>query len=197
MKKILVLVCLLITSYCNARDFKFGVKTGLNLSSAIGSDIHDSAKMRLGMYLGGFVNTPLNDRFSLQSELTYSMQGWKVGNQEDDRAIYKTHYLNMPLLLRMNLGHSDKIHVYAGPQVGVLLNARSEYYTQFGEGTTSITEWIKNFDFSITLGVSIAIYKKIDLDLRYNRGLTQVVDLYFLDGTSYYSIIQLGASYSF
>jgi hypothetical protein len=122
MKNILVVVCLLIASYCNARDFKFGVKTGLNFSNIVGDG--SDGKINTRFYLGGFFNKPISDIVSFQPELVISMQGSKVdtGGMKFDVKV-NTTYLNIPLLLKMRLGASNKVHLFAGPQIGFPLKS--------------------------------------------------------------------------
>jgi len=197
MKKILVIVaCVFFVTYGYAQDVKFGAKAGLNLSTLVGDDV-DNADMKTGLYLGGFLNAPLGDRLSFQPELLYSRQGVKTDFEDTDYT-YKFSYINIPLLLRMSLDANKSVHIYAGPQLGFLV--KSEVKAE--EGGNSITadfkDYTKNFDFSLNIGFSVDISENLALDLRYNRGLSKVMDMKDMgDVKSYNSVFQLGASYSF
>ncbi|RXQ97611.1 PorT family protein [Ancylomarina salipaludis] len=193
MKKILVVICVLIASYGYAQDVKFGAKAGLNLSNLVGDDV-DDVDMKAGLYFGGFLNLPLNNNLSFQPELLYSRQGWKIDSGDGDLSI-KTTYINIPLLLKMSLGASDKIHVYAGPQLGFLVKAEAQAEQGDVTGTVDIKDEFKDFDFSLNFGLSFDVSDEISLDVRYNRGLSKLDDID--NSKAYNSVIQLGVAYSF
>lgn len=199
MKKMLVVVCLLMTSYCNAKDFKFGVKTGLNFSNIVGEG--SDGKVNTRFYLGFFFNKLISEVVSFQPELVISMQGAKVdtGNSKINYKV-NTTYLNIPLLLKMRLGASNRVHVFAGPQIGFPL--KSEEIVDDGslKKTYDIKKFVNDVDYSLNLGLSFNVRENLALDLRYNRGLSKVYEFendpapYDKD---YNSVIQLGASYTF
>ena len=194
MKKILVVIFVLIASYSYAQDLKFGVKAGLNLSNVVGDDFED-VDMKSGLYFGGFLNVPLNDRLSFQPELLYSRQGWKedavmLGSTNRDLKM-KISYLNIPLLVRMGLGSSDKVYFYAGPQIGFFLKAEVE----FDDNDEDAKDAFDSVDFSLNIGFSFVVGDNMSLDVRYNRGLSNIID--GGDIKAYNSVFQLGASYSF
>ncbi|WP_372645764.1 porin family protein [Ancylomarina sp.] len=197
MKKLLVIVaCVFMATYGFAQDLKFGAKAGLNLSTLVGDDVAN-ADMKAGLYFGGFLNTPLNDRLSFQPELLYSRQGWKIDAEDADLTI-KTSYINIPLLLKMSLGAAGKVHVYAGPQLGFLVKAEVKAELDKSSETGDIKDQTNDFDFSLNIGFSVDISELLALDFRYNRGLSKVPDSDVIDGgKAYNSVIQLGASYSF
>jgi opacity protein-like surface antigen len=196
MKKILVIVFVLIASYSYAQDLKFGAKAGLNLTNIVGDDVED-VDIKAGLYFGGFMNISLSDHLSFQPEILYSMQGWKIDDEGDDMTI-KTSYINVPLLLKMSLGGSGKIHIYAGPQLGFLLDAEVDYDNDFGSGTEDLKDYINNVDFSLNLGLSFDVSDNMSLDIRYNRGLSNIIDdEEDGDAKAFNSGFQLGASYSF
>jgi len=197
MKKFLLVVCVCVFagSFSYAQDLKFGVKAGLNLTNAVGDDAED-VDMKAGLYFGGFMNVSLNDRLSFQPELLYSRQGWKV-NEDSDETTVKLSYLNIPMLLKMSLGGSNKIHVYAGPQLGFLLDAEADYDNDMGSGTEDMNDFISDLDLSINFGLSFDVSDNMSLDIRYNRGLSKVMDVEGVDFKAYNSGFQLGAAYTF
>ncbi len=194
MKKILIVVFVFIASYSQAQDVKFGLKGGLNLSTAVGDDVGD-VNMKAGLYFGGFLNAPLSKSVSFQPELLYSSQGWK----ENDVATVQLSYLNIPLLLKMNLGGSDKVSFYAGPQLGFILKSEAQVESDNGDvkASRNIDDNIAGFDFSLNLGLSFVISNNMALDIRYNRGLSKLIEFEGVKAKAYNSTIQLGAAYSF
>lgn len=76
MKKILLSAVAVFTfGLTNAQDVSYGVKGGLNLSNLSG-DIED-AKSLFGAHVGAFAEIKITDKFSVQPELLFSMQGAK------------------------------------------------------------------------------------------------------------------------
>jgi len=193
MKKLLVIACVFIASYGYAQDLKFGVKAGLNLSNIVGDDVEDT-NMKAGIYLGGFLNTSLNDRLSFQPELIYSRQGWTENPGEADLT-FKMSYINIPLLLKMSLGASDKVHIYAGPQLGFLVNSELEADAGYGTSTQDIEDSTNKVDFNLNFGISFVGNDDMSFDIRYNRGLSKLDEIY--DLKVYNSTFQFGVAYSF
>jgi len=190
MKKFLVVICMCIASYSHAKNVQFGLKGGLNFINTVGADVGDP-DTKAGLYLGGFLNAHITKGFFFQPEILYSTQGRFM---EDKDNKIEASYLNIPLLLKMTLGGSDKAHLYAGPQLGFLLNAEQEVKQQKVTQITDITDSMNAVDFSLNLGFSFNVNYDLVIDLRYNRSLTKL----FKDGSkAYNSLIQLGASYSF
>jgi len=195
MKKFLLIVCVCVfaASFSYAQDLKFGAKAGLNLTNIVGDDA-DDFDMKAGLYFGGFMNVSLNDKLSFQPELLYSMQGAKDEYKEEGMSFDETiklSYLNIPMLLKMSLGTSNKVHVYAGPQLGFLLDAKVDI-----DGTDlDIKDEMNSVDFSFNLGLSYDVSDNMSLDVRYNRGLSKLGDEG--DAKMYNSGFQFGAAYTF
>ncbi|MDK2908531.1 MAG: hypothetical protein PWR20_98 [Bacteroidales bacterium] len=135
MKKLLFslsLTFLMLIGSVNAQ--KFGVKTGLNLSS-IGftgteADVYSSAiAYRTATTYGGYINFKLVPLVSLQFEGNYDPKGMKFDTpplpnaQFQGSFTYYEHYnyFTMPLLLKVNL---IAFHIEAGPYLSVLLSAK-------------------------------------------------------------------------
>ncbi len=73
MKKIVLsLVAIMAFGFANAQDVKFGAKLGFNFSTISGLD---GAETKLGLAVGGLAEIKLNEKFSVQPELMYSMLG--------------------------------------------------------------------------------------------------------------------------
>lgn len=197
MKKVLVVVCLLMTSYCNARDFKFGVKTGLNFSNVVGDG--SDGKINTRYYLGGFFNKPISEVVSFQPEILLSMQGVKIdtrGSSFDYKV--NTTYLNIPVLLKMRLGAWNRLHLFVGPQVGFPLKSEEIVKRESRKEIYNITKHVNPVDFSLNLGLSFKLREDLALELRYNRGFSKVYEFKTdLKDEDYNSVIQIGASYTF
>ncbi len=189
MKRILVIICVLITSYGYAQDIKFGAKAGLNFADYVGDDTGGNDAVTK-FYFGGFVNSPITERLSFQPELLFSFQGAEFDDVFDNKVKFNTNYLNIPILLKMDLGSNDFVSLYAGPQLGILLSAEAE-----ADGDTEdMKDAMNSLQLGLNLGFSLKVTKEFALDIRYNRGLSKAFDG---EGKIYSSVLQLGASFMF
>ncbi|WP_396188948.1 porin family protein [Flavobacterium sp.] len=210
MKKIVmtaIAVFALINS--NAQDVKFGVKTGLNLSTFSGDVANVDSKF--GFILGGFAEIKLSEKFAFQPELLFSTQGAKssesyaeIGYSEKMEYNLKANYLNIPLMAKYYA--NSKLSIQVGPQIGFLMSSKTKVdYTindagviDSGSQTVDTKSSYNSIDFGLNIGAGYDITENIGLDLRYNLGLSNVnkkVD--GVDMNVKNSVVQLGVSYKF
>ncbi len=185
MKKIIfIVVALLVSAATYAQEAHFGVKAGMNLSNMTGDDI--DGDMKAGIYLGGFVNFKLTEKFALQPELIYSQQGAKNDEGGVDEKL-RTDYLNVPIMAKFYV--SEGFNLQVGPQIGFLL--KSEY--EQDDVDVDIKDETKGVDFSLGLGCEYEMESGFGINLRYNIGLSEVYD----DIDPKHSVLQIGASFKF
>ena len=137
MKKLLfisVLLCLAIGA--NAQKWQHGVKAGMNISTVTLPDNSQSPinpGFVVGCNVGAVINYNINERFAVEADLMYSMQGMKdklfvmEGGLPTERQVdYKirSQYINLPIALKYFL--MDGLYIECGPQVGYLLSKADE-----------------------------------------------------------------------
>jgi hypothetical protein len=211
-KIFLTITTIMAVYFVNAQDvktdgndvIKFGVKAGINLANLTSNE---DLSMRIGFHVGGFMQYKLSEKFALQPELLFSTQGAKYqgsgalsGYVISVESNYKLAYLNLPVMAKYYV--SNKFSFEAGPQIGFLLSAKNEFDysgTLLGEpisdsGEIDIKDDFNSFDFGINFGAGYDFNDKISLGLRYNLGLSDVSDYYYLDKNS---LIQLSLGYKF
>ncbi|MBT8210736.1 MAG: PorT family protein, partial [Eudoraea sp.] len=102
---------------------KFGVRGGANFATITGDDT-DNLDSRIGLFLGGTAEFEVvADKFAIQPELLYSMQGSEYSDSDggfDGR--FKLDYLNVPVMAKVYV--ADGFFLEAGPQIGFLLSAK-------------------------------------------------------------------------
>lgn len=221
MKKIILSVSIAIASLTtNAQEIKFGAKVGLNMSTvkveipqitvggmaASGETTKNSFKP--GFHVGGFAEISLNDAFSLQPELHFSMQGSKLKSNDSQTQEYfnmllvtestsetnlNTMYINMPVLGRYNA--TEKLFFTLGPQIGYLISAKSKYESsgitkvyQSGtlidqsstndSGNEDVKKSLKSIDFGVAVGGGFNITENIFTEVRYVHGLSNSAKSY-------------------
>ena len=218
MKKILLsAVALMAFGFSNAQEVSYGVKGGLNLSNLAG-DIEDT-KSLLGAHVGAFAEIKITDKFSVQPELLFSMQGAKQEYtyfesfdgftiEETEKVTIKLSYLNLPIMAKFYA--TEKFSFEAGPQIGFIMSAKVDYdYTYretFGgiteieteSGSEDIKDDLKSIDFGFGFGAGYKFTENLSLGARYTLGLSSIAKDF--DGESFdlkNNVLQVSLSYKF
>ncbi len=171
MKKIFLTVTMItfIAAGAFAQGISGGLKGGLNLANATGSDAKDAdMKMRIAYHFGGFVNIGLSDVLSFQPELLYNSVGAKL----DDEVSLHMNYFSVPLNLQYAFGN---FNIHAGPQFGFLLSAKAKADVDGNSAEVDMKEFFKGTDLGINLGLG-ASFGKLHASARYTMGITKVWD---------------------
>jgi hypothetical protein len=185
MKKIILLTASIFTLISHGQEIKFGAKVGLNISNFSG-DVTNS-KSLIGAQLGGFAEISISDKFAIQPELLFSLQGAKSEYSESDinysyseESKTKLNYINIPVLAKYYI--ADKLAVLAGPQFGILMSAKEDF--DVSETTSGITDsysdsvdakdFYKSLALSFNIGASYSFTDKLFVDTRYNLGLSSI-----------------------
>ena len=142
-----------------------GVKGGVLFSSF--RDARDDYKSSTGWQGGLFLGGNRSGALGIQTELTYAKRGAESGGASTD-----TYYLEIPLLLRMNLGSSNRntgvsVYALAGPAADILLKAKLE--------DLDIKSQYKDVDWNVLAGVGVEISRFL-IEGRFNWGLANVLD---------------------
>jgi len=161
----------------HAQESRLGFKAGISFASYAGSDKTSSSSSKVGFHGGLVANLGLNDRFSLQPELLYSMKG--VADQLTLGTTTITghqtlHYVDLPVLLKATFG---RLFVEAGPQVGVLVGATQTIESSASTAGTSTANksTFNDVDFGYALGLGVQTATGLMAGLRYNGGFANVV----------------------
>lgn len=189
-KKVLTMIVVSgIIMTTTAQEVKFGIKGGLNLASINGDDVSDDLKSRSSYHFGIVTEVPISEEFSIQPELLISGQGARdeyEGVNED----LKLNYLATPIQGKYYV--SKGLSVEAGPQLGVLLSAKSE----FDGKDVDIKDSVKNIDFGFNLGIGYKLDNGMAVGARYNFGLSDINDEDGLDSVKN-GVFQISVGYFF
>jgi opacity protein-like surface antigen len=161
MKRIILSIALFAFGFTNAQETKFGAKLGMNISNITSEGLSTSSLV--GGHLGGFAEVEISDKFKIQPELLFSMQGAKV---EDSKT--KLNYINLPVLAKYYV--VDKLAVIAGPQVGFLMSAKETFESE----SLDAKDFYKTISLSFNIGASYDLTDNIFIDARYNLGLSNI-----------------------
>lgn len=119
---LLVAVAAILPSRASAQGGQIGLIGGATFSTLRGLDDFDAFESRTGLVGGGYLVLPLAGPLQLQLEGLVSSRGAEPRNASDDAL--KLSYVEVPVMLRLNLGGSSAInpHLYAGPYLGLRIN---------------------------------------------------------------------------
>ena len=213
MKKLLFAATAAFSLVCaNAQEVKFGAKAGLNLANISGVEEGFDTKMLASFNIGGFAEIKVSDKFFVQPELLYSVQGYKTDFSEsfsfggtttsfNTKSTSKLNYLNIPVLAKYYF--IDKLSLVAGPQFGFLLGVKNSFeststfagVTNSTSGSDTDKDGLATFDLGFNFGAGYDITENIGVEARYNLGLTKINEKG--DGSIKNSVIQVGVNYKF
>lgn len=189
MKKIFLTVslCSLFALGAFAQGISGGLKGGLNLANATGSDAGDT-DMRIAYHVGGFVNIGLGGALAVQPELLYNSVGAK-GSEDGYDITYKLNYFTVPVMLMYSFGN---FNIQAGPQFGFLASAKGKIEYQGESAEADIKDSFKSTDVGLNVGLG-AGFGKLHASARYCIGMTKIWDEDDVDVKN--GVIQLSLGY--
>ncbi|TGD58027.1 porin family protein [Flavobacterium humi] len=131
-KNVFLIAALFALGMANAQEavstkpVRFGVKSGVNVASVDGI-----SSPILGFHIGGVMEYKFNEKFGIQSEIFYSLEG---GKDEFDDEVGGTqyHYVQEITLNNINFPVMFKYYptagfsVEAGPQIGFIVKANDK-----------------------------------------------------------------------
>lgn len=139
-----------------------GATAGVNFSK-INLDETNSA---VGYYAGLRSQIPIKGKFSLVSNLIYSLKNWQFEPfpPNEPAGTMNHHYLDLQVLGNYALNQS--ISIGAGIEAGTLLKTKREPDADLFE------DIYEKGDFSILAGISYRILKSTRIDVRYLHGIS-------------------------
>jgi len=185
MKKLLVITLLVYSLGSFAQStipidqenfFRFGFKGGVNINKISGESY--SSGFDFNYELGGFAQFNFSQRFGLQPEINFVQSSATFSNDQTD--IYsdlfqggsqknaKLDYLEVPVLLNINVGESKHVKIQIGPSYGGLV---SKTISDLKNNTDSLN--YKNADWSAIAGLWIQL-PLINFGARYKIGLNNI-----------------------
>ena len=186
--------------------FQFGVKGGLNLSTAY-VNYAEAMKFKPGYHIGGTVEYLFTPKFELQSGLFFSKQGSKIdglnayayaGGKPNITHTFDELYLKLPLYaaFRKSISNSLNINIGIGPYFGYGIGGKTKIKLNsgvYGDGSTETTwdtfgngifdeerYWLKGESlkrFDFGAGINIDIqYNKFVWSLGFESGIIDVMN---------------------
>lgn len=156
------------------RFFRFGAKAGVNVNKITGQSYKSG--FNYNYQVGAFLQFNFSNRFGLQPEVNLVQSSSEFSN--DATEIYddlfrdgsqknaKLNYLEIPLLLNINVGESKHVKLQLGPAYGARLNETVDSLVTGGN-------IYKSNDWSAIGGLWIQL-PLVNLGARYKYGLTNI-----------------------
>jgi hypothetical protein len=153
-----------------------GLKGGVNFSNLYTDKVDDN-NVLTSFNAGLIVNFPITKSLSVQPEFIFSRKGSEQTYDNlltSGTARFKLNYLEVPLLLKVNLAKSFNLH--AGPYLAYLIDAGVTNETNSGnfdfEDNISNDD-LNKFDYGLSAGLGFD-FDAIGIGARYNIGLRNV-----------------------
>lgn len=195
MKNTFIIIFLLFSvlkSSAQQGELTFGISTGINRSSLNGRDLDSlsaggSAEGSNGAVIGITLDHKISKHFGLKHELFYSQSIMTLQLNDSIHADYKSklkrHYVELfPL---SPVFYYKGIQLYAGPYIGILLNASIERKNADGNlypdrsfyGTAQApSQYSQKLDAGFATGLNYEFSNGLNLGARYIRGFVPLIE---------------------
>ena len=139
------------------------------LSSNI-SGLEDSSA-KLGFYIGFYQFRYISESFSLRSGISYNNIGAEIDGYEDPLII---HSINIPLSLHYTYDY--KFQGFIGGELGTNFFGKLPAYESEDsfDHSFEFSDTLTYFDASIFVGAGYIIAEHIDINIKYNFGVTNI-----------------------
>jgi hypothetical protein len=152
---------------------EFGIKGGFNMSNLYNDDADDE-NILYGFNAGLYATLPISDFVAIQPELLFTTKGAELEYNNafaTGNAKFKLNYIEVPLLVRVNL--TKNFNIQAGGYASYLVSSKVTGDGDFEFNEDIDTDDLNKFDAGIAAGVGVD-FSPISIGLRYNYGLTKV-----------------------
>jgi opacity protein-like surface antigen len=193
MKRIILTSILTLTSVIVfGQETKFGLKGGLNIANQTNTPfpglVQTNSSSLYGFHVGAFIEFNLSDKLTIQPEILLSSEGNKYnfndfiresfdspGEYVNWQVVNNLTYINTPVMIKYYL--IEKISLGIGPQIGFLLNSKSNYSFSsptIGNNSNTYSDGYKSIDYGLNIGACYNFTENISSEFRYNIGLANV-----------------------
>lgn len=146
-------------------DCDFSIEVGGTLSNINGINASEKA----GLYIGLFNSHEFNDHWAIRFGMGYANVGARIKE-------YNTNVVLHTMIIEPISVHytfKNKFKTFIGGDLGATISAKNPY-DEDEPGMTLFPESIKFFDFSLFFGGGYKLTEKLDINLKYNLGLTNI-----------------------
>lgn len=171
MKKLFLVGALALFGAVNAQ-VNIGGKGGLSivhLTAEIEGETGNSGS-KISPYVGFMLEAPINNNLKFQAEAIYTVLGGK-DETEGVSSEFKIPELIIPVSLKYY--SNEKFYIQGGLNLGFVTGPEISYQNL----SVKADEAFKSFDLGVLLGLGYKIAPKLDLEARFNVGVSDVSDI--------------------
>ena len=191
-----IAVFFFINNTITSQNIVYGVKGGINISKFNSNSNNPFSQYdgKVGFHVGGLVEIPLSEKFSMQPELLYSLQGTNINSGE---RVIRLNNLQLPIMAKYYI--VKRLGLEAGPVLDYLLSAKlvGDLNSEDGREVKDITDIYKTLNVAIGAGASYTLKTNLFFGLRYNFGFLDISDDTFNEVTLRTRALQVSAGYFF
>lgn len=147
------------------KRLEFGIKAGVGYSDFVNANF--ATDPLVGYHFGGTIGFKLNDRFSIQEDILYSMQGAKAKSDILGKEDIKLHYMTVPILLRYKT--RSGFYLEGGAQAAMLIKEEVP-------GLAGDQKFAKKVDAGAVGGIGFQSKMGLGMGVRYIYGFTKIGD---------------------
>jgi hypothetical protein len=150
----------------------FGFKGGLNFSNLYTDNVDDN-NVLTGFNAGLYAKFPISNNIAIQPEISYTTKGAELKyNNDQGTAKFNVNYIEVPVLLVMNI--TDNFNVHVGPYAAYMVSGKTTNDSKLISTRTELdTNDFNKFDAGLAGGVGIDL-DVVNFGVRYNYGLTKI-----------------------
>jgi hypothetical protein len=153
------------------KSYTSGIKVGANFYDLeMDPEPHGSTSMQYFGHAGVSYNIPIAKMFSIQPELLYSGEGVRRKDTTFTSSV-RLQYVQIPLMLQLNF---SGFYVEAGPQFGILAQAKSSDKNTGISQKQNLKEEVKQTAFSVGGGLGYRT-EMIGFGVRYLKGISNLL----------------------
>lgn len=156
------------------RVASYGFKGGLNFSNLYTKNVDDN-NVLTGFNAGLYAKFPITNSVAIQPEISYTTKGAELIYNNvfaQGTAKFNINYIEVPILLVMNVTENFNIHV--GPYAAYMVSGKTSNDSNFGESQRELdTNDFNKFDAGLAGGLGIDL-DALNFGVRYNYGLTKI-----------------------
>lgn len=154
----------------------YGFKGGLNFSNLYTDQVDDN-NVLTGFNAGLYAKFPVAKGIAIQPEISYTTKGAELVYNEvgiKGTAKFNTNYIEVPVLLVMNI--TDNFNVHVGPYAAYMVSGKTSNDSNLNiiSGKRDLdTNDFNKFDAGLAGGVGVDL-DVVNFGVRYNYGLTKI-----------------------
>jgi hypothetical protein len=157
---------------------EFGFRIGVNNAGLSAPNNNSTGSSITRLHAGLYARILLRGKTAFRPEVYYSIQGQRndyaspvPGGNSIGSVTTTMNYLNVPFMLEWG----RRISLQGGPQVGFLLAAKEVGMINSVPVNNELTSGIPRTDFSFVGGIAYSVGRQIQIGVRYQHGLTNLV----------------------